>query len=446
MDHVDLRCPQCGSPVLATANYCVICGIRLPDTFDAEEEVIGGWEVAHQPNAPIAPIPTIEIPEFEESADGEPDADDLNPEPASIAYDAIPDIALSELDAYISDSDPNSDDNADNESDDSKDQEISEMIGEGSPVTMPEADDAWIKSPVEAASDHAPDVMVAEGAPDRLEDASDVTYTEAERDDDDVLEADEMTSEGGPAINDAIDSDDEELCDSSEPEPEPGMIDMIAEGAPIGLDVEVAPVAASQPVESAADPSEANEAIHSADDLSSALLMPDDADTPMISASYPETLSTATSGETGGHHWWPEDNDDDWVYFEPVGEVKTSIAAVAEPVAVSDPEALNRAVGLLDELRALLPSLGATSQPAPPPDFSELRTMAIAARGEPSFDDWAALRQVATSAAGRPTDIETILQLSKRVDDIAALIAERDRLHDAFKRVLAWIDAAEERS
>jgi hypothetical protein len=66
--------------------------------------------------------------------------------------------------------------------------------------------------------------------------------------------------------------------------------------------------------------------------------------------------------------------------------------------------------------------------------------MAVAARGERSFDDWAALRQTVGAAVGRSADIETILQLSKRVDDIAALITERDRLQESFEHIAEWID------
>ncbi|MEZ4497734.1 MAG: hypothetical protein R2845_13385 [Thermomicrobiales bacterium] len=73
---------------------------------------------------------------------------------------------------------------------------------------------------------------------------------------------------------------------------------------------------------------------------------------------------------------------------------------------------------MIDELKALIPALGAEVEPPAGPDLSELKTIAIAASGERSFDDWAALRHAVGNAVGRPTDIETILQLSKRVDEV----------------------------
>jgi ABC-type transporter Mla subunit MlaD len=89
---------------------------------------------------------------------------------------------------------------------------------------------------------------------------------------------------------------------------------------------------------------------------------------------------------------------------------------------------------------AILPELTKSGSTVSGTDLAELRTLAIAARGEQSFDDWAALRQVVGAAAGRSPDIETILQLSKRIDDIAALIDERDRLQQSFEKIAAWID------
>ena len=71
MDDNTLRCPQCGSPVLATANYCVICGIRLPDPAAADDGDRPGWESAHRANDPIDPIPPIEIPEYDDPTEDE---------------------------------------------------------------------------------------------------------------------------------------------------------------------------------------------------------------------------------------------------------------------------------------------------------------------------------------------------------------------------------------
>jgi len=91
---------------------------------------------------------------------------------------------------------------------------------------------------------------------------------------------------------------------------------------------------------------------------------------------------------------------------------------------------------LIDELKALLPQIAQSNPVESHVSRADIQTLALAARGERSFDDWAALRTVVNAAAGRSTDIETILQLSKRVDDVAALLAERDRLQAAFDQLI----------
>ena len=184
------------------------------------------------------------------------------------------------------------------------------------------------------------------------------------------------------------------------------------------------------------------------DDLIASILESVDEPSPMISASYPDESAPAAGSPpqgTGSQHWWPEDNDDDWVYFEPehIVSTPTSEHSPVPTTEGSGSDAYERAHALIDELKALIPALGAEVEPPAGPDLSELKTIAIAASGERSFDDWAALRQAVGNAVGRPTDIETILQLSKRVDDISALIVERDRLQDAFTRIIEWIDANE---
>ena len=128
-----------------------------------------------------------------------------------------------------------------------------------------------------------------------------------------------------------------------------------------------------------------------------------------------------------------------------VGEGSSS--GESDPIAVAS--GIDRANELLDELRSLLPGLVREvpapvaeeepvieEPPAPAVDLEAIRAAAIEARGEISFDNFAALRTVIDEATTKPRDVEVMLKLSQRVDDIVALIAERDRLQLAFDSIV----------
>lgn len=122
---------------------------------------------------------------------------------------------------------------------------------------------------------------------------------------------------------------------------------------------------------------------------------------------------------------------------------------IVEDVPTVVTPGIERANALLDELRAILPALAAgiaaqsadasevpTEPPAPAVDLEAIKTAAVEARGEISFDNFSALRTTIDEATSKPRDVEVMLKLSQRVDDIYALIAERDRLQQAFDAML----------
>jgi hypothetical protein len=150
----------------------------------------------------------------------------------------------------------------------------------------------------------------------------------------------------------------------------------------------------------------------------------------------------------------PEPETPDAVYAATATEYFTEDALADEggsidrSGAIAATPGVERANALLDELRALLPALvretpaAASEEPeveeaaAPTVDIEAIRSAAVDARGEISFDNFAALRATIDEATTKPRDVEVMLKLSQRVDDIVALIAERDRLQLAFDAII----------
>jgi len=99
-----------------------------------------------------------------------------------------------------------------------------------------------------------------------------------------------------------------------------------------------------------------------------------------------------------------------------------------------------RALALVDELRALLPQLGNGSS-------SELESVAqsLEAAIRPSNEsaDLSELRASMLAARDRPRDIDTVLDLSRRVDDVLALIDHQDQLEAAINGALTRLRAQE---
>jgi hypothetical protein len=155
----------------------------------------------------------------------------------------------------------------------------------------------------------------------------------------------------------------------------------------------------------------------------------------------PEAEEDATDDfEAAG---WTEAEEIDEEIVASLDELDEDETAEPEPVALTP--GIERANALLDELRALLPELAAGSadstetppeSPAPVIDLEAIKTAAVEARGEISFDNFSALRTTIDEATTKPRDVEVMLKLSQRVDDIYALIAERDRLQQAFDVML----------
>jgi hypothetical protein len=182
---------------------------------------------------------------------------------------------------------------------------------------------------------------------------------------------------------------------------------------------------------------------------------PEDANpSPLEEAAFEEMLPYATEA---GSEWEPTTEPDEIfaldeiefeepVDFEASAQIVSSDASASEESVEVDEtgnEAMLRANQLIEELRGLLPALTTPSQTVLSPEYATLREQAIAARGDVSFDQFAALREVVQEALSRPRDVEVVLRLSRRVEDMNALLGERDRLQQAFEQLIAQLDANE---
>lgn len=86
-----------------------------------------------------------------------------------------------------------------------------------------------------------------------------------------------------------------------------------------------------------------------------------------------------------------------------------------------------RAAELLDELRSLLPALGATR--LRPGRLADRLDAAVAADGEVPDG----LRAAAEAARANPRDIDTVLELTRRIDDLIELVERHDRMAESVR-------------
>jgi hypothetical protein len=401
MDQEITTCPQCGATVQAPARFCVTCGIRLPDNIASADESEptdprAGW-TTREPSGWTTPPPgafdfedptIIEVEAIPVPPPTTPPVSRWSswpsqPERTDPPIDQAPVEAASAEDDYVVTSTTAA-------------PVTEEFEAVTADIATPDPEDVVADAPDEAEVEaEAPNEMEAEaGAPDEAETAaSDPDEAEAEVDAPEESASEPLTAE--------VPAEDTGFTPApAEPEP-------VIE-APAGAGLEV--------IEEVLD--------DTADDFEPAGW--DEEPSPELET--PDTIYAATATE-----YFTEDA---------LGEASGSIEDVDPVAASSDVE---RANALLDELRALLPGLVRDAPVTPeepeveaPPavDLEAIRSAAVEARGEISFDNFAALRATIDEATTKPRDVEVMLKLSQRVDDIVAVIAERDRLQLAFDAIL----------
>jgi hypothetical protein len=132
--------------------------------------------------------------------------------------------------------------------------------------------------------------------------------------------------------------------------------------------------------------------------------------------------AVSTNGESGGR------NDGFW---QPAA-TNASAAVAASPDPFS---ALDRAAHLLDELRGVIATLGARSNEDLTGAISDLE-VAVNPPGALGAEERAELREVLLRARERPRDLDTVLELSQRIDGVVALMFAYDRAIAAIERSL----------
>lgn len=376
MESSTARCPQCGAAIRPSARFCVTCGIKLPETTPAS-----GGTTASGWSAREEPV----------SQDTDPVWAMPAPQPASVAEPAT--------------------------TGDAADGDESQDADSGS--SQPPAAGSWL---------HWPEPSSETGAPAESPDEPEIQG-----------EIVEMVGETPEGENQSVKG--ESTTDSAAVETTEAPVDaVIAEED--AIEVAALDAAGSEPI--AAPPT------------SYELPVPDDEPEPDSGNASP--LDEAAQEELNPYddfipeEWQtsaepeeiiPEAIEIDLLDDESPSEESGDMTAeeAGTPMATSTSSSLDRANALIDDLRALLPALVAPAPAAEEPrDLAAIRDRAVAARGEMSFDRFQALREVVQEALTRPRDVEVVLRLSRRVEDMDALLAEWDRLQQAFDQIVAELE------
>jgi hypothetical protein len=117
---------------------------------------------------------------------------------------------------------------------------------------------------------------------------------------------------------------------------------------------------------------------------------------------------------------------------ETASDETSAAAAGTQPETA---EAIARAMRLLDELRQTISEIGPHSAVDLSGVISDLE-VAVNPPGAMATDDVAELRDALLAARERPRDIDTIVDLTKRIDAMLALVIAYDRTIAAIERTL----------
>ena len=168
------------------------------------------------------------------------------------------------------------------------------------------------------------------------------------------------------------------------------------------------------------------------------------------SAEHEETIAvdaTSESWTAGAVDSWPARPAvavaDASRELEPQHEADTASQPGDSPDAAPDnqadtADAVARAMHLLDELRQSISEIGPTSAVDLSGVISDLE-VAVNPPGAMAADDVAELRDALVAARERPRDVDTILDLTTRIDAMLALVIAYDRTIAAIERSLATL-------
>lgn len=147
--------------------------------------------------------------------------------------------------------------------------------------------------------------------------------------------------------------------------------------------------------------------------------------------------------------WNLDEDSDDAAEPADAADVEAAVSHLSQAVAEADAtgnaeeDTVAKAERLIRELQSLIPALVAP-KPVPPVTRLKpklLRSSLESARGSA---DWSELRDVLTAANDNPRDIEHMMSLSSRVNDMLSLLDDRDQLAKAVDDVSAQLREAED--
>ena len=164
---------------------------------------------------------------------------------------------------------------------------------------------------------------------------------------------------------------------------------------------------------------------------------------PLATTDVPADIETIANS-------WPDEGLDAWparpapVDADPVASDPPLTAVEPEPaISYEAPaadqaehtESITRAMRLLDELRDTIAGIEASTAFDLSGVISELE-VAVTPPGAMAADDVAELREALFAARERPRDVDTIVDLTKRIDAMVALVIAYDRTIAAIERSL----------
>ena len=164
---------------------------------------------------------------------------------------------------------------------------------------------------------------------------------------------------------------------------------------------------------------------------------------PLASAGEPADIEAIANS-------WPDDAVDAWparpapvaadpVAIDPPLDAGDSVPDIPLEAAAADraenAESITRALNLLDELRDTIAGIEASTALDLSGVVSELE-VAVTPPGAMAPADVAELREALFAARERPRDVDTIVDLTKRIDAMVALVIAYDRTIAAIERSL----------
>jgi len=412
-------CPNCGSPVRPGAKFCTTCGFRLAEGDSSD------WAAAEQEQPTFDPVGSLAASAWADARQPAPDQS-----ATSAADDSATDAPVADRPAADAWNDPT--------------WQVE--------TTVPSTDAAAVMT-----DDQATEQPAATGDSDRAADwaapAAASADAEAEPLPGDVRSFSFEQADEPPAADRQVNESTEEPASlasdqGEQPAPvsstdsadQPDHMDQADTAGPLSSTEEQADDA-WRPTRGA---DEGDALAIDEDELASAveaMAAPDerdpfapDAGTTTNDAAWMRDAD-ASAAVVAEETAWDEDQETAQPAWDDVQET-AALATATTAATVVAPESWIRANQLFDELRDLMLELAASPPAEGEADRAEISRELAAVQPSEDDDDFADLRQAVQAARDRPRDIDTMLDLSLRLDSIGRLLDEHDRAMQAIDRAV----------